>query len=149
MADSCDRPTPRGRGNGALRHGQAHGGEDGGVPGAEVLGGELAAGHLAQVVVDVAGGDIMPAPTAPVGEQPVAAAAAALEASDDGAHLVFSYGLFLVSGGLAGIGKDDLPAGDGDVVPADGRQAEAPVLGRVLLPAGPEETEVDELYGSC
>jgi hypothetical protein len=51
--------------------------------------------------------------------------------------------------GLAGIGEDDLPAGDGHLLAADGRQAEASVLGRVLLPAGPEEPQVDELDGGC
>jgi hypothetical protein len=149
LADPGDRPSPRGRGDGALGHGQADRGQDGGVPGAEVLGGELAAGHFAQVVVDVGGGDIVPAPAAPVGEQPVAAAAASLEAADDRAHPVLGHRLFLELAGLAGIGEDDLPAGDSYVVAADSRQAKAPILGRVLLPAGPEETKVDELDSCC
>ncbi len=40
--------------------GHADRGQDGGVPGTEVLGGELAAGHLMQVVVDVGGGGVVP-----------------------------------------------------------------------------------------
>jgi hypothetical protein len=45
---------------GADRDGQAHGGEHGRVPGAEVLGGVVVSGDLAQVVVDVPGRDVMP-----------------------------------------------------------------------------------------
>ena len=75
----------------------------------------------------------------------VAVAAAALEASDDRAYLVLGHGLFLPLGALAGVGEDDVPARHRHVVAADGRQAEAPVLGRILLAAGPEETKVDEL----
>jgi hypothetical protein len=101
----------------------------------KVLGRELAAGHLAQIVVDVGGGDIVPAPAAAVGEQSVAAAAA-FEAADDRAHLVLGHRLFLKLAGLAGVGEDDLPAGNGHLLAADGRQAEALVLGRVFLPAG-------------
>src|SRR6185437_11581377 len=50
-------------------HGQAHRRQHGRVPGAEVLGGERAARYLTDVVVDVRGGDVVPARPAAVLQQ--------------------------------------------------------------------------------
>jgi hypothetical protein len=64
------------------------------VPGAEVLGGEVATGDLADVVVDVPGQHVVPgAVRVPVGEQLGTGVAAALEPVDDPADLVFGHGL--------------------------------------------------------
>jgi hypothetical protein len=65
----------RGR-SGGLRYRQAHRSQNGGVPGTEVLHGEVgAAGHLAQVVVEVGRGDVVPAAAVAVGQEFLAARA--------------------------------------------------------------------------
>ena len=60
-------------------HRERDGGEQGRVPGAEVLGREVVARGLLDVGVDVVGAHVAPAAAVLVGEQLVAAAAAALE----------------------------------------------------------------------
>ena len=67
-------------------HGERDRGQRGRVPGAEVLGGEVAAGGLLEVRVDVGRADVVPAPALLVGEQLVPAAAPPLERGDDRAR---------------------------------------------------------------
>src|SRR6185437_5220685 len=127
-----------------LRHGQAHGGQDGRMPGAEVLGGVVAAGYLAEVIVDVRRGDVVPARPAPVDEQLVPAVPAPPQAPDDRAHLILGYRLFALLGPLGRILEHQLAMGKRDVLLPDGGQAEGAVLLRVLLAARPEEPEIDQ-----
>jgi hypothetical protein len=114
------------------------------VPGAEVFGGELTAGHLPQVVVDVACGDVVPSRAAAVDEQVVTPGTAPLEAAHHAAHLLVDDGLLAVLAALAGVLEGELALAAGHVLTADRRQAERAVLGGVLLSARAEEVKVDQ-----
>ena len=127
-----------------LGHRQAHGGQYRGVPGAEVLGGELPAGDLAQVGVDVGRGHVVPAAAGPIGEQAVSVALAPLEASHDRLDVGVHHGLLSLLGTLGEVVEHQLAAAAGHVLAADGGDAEGAVFRRVLLAAGPEEAEVDQ-----
>src|SRR5690349_10596085 len=127
-----------------FRHGQAHGGQDGRMPGAEVLGGVVASGYLAEVVVDVRRGDVVPARPAPVDEQLVPAVPAPPQAPDDRAHLILGHRLLALLGPLGRILEHQLALAQRDVLLPDGGQAEGAVLLRVLLAARPEEPEIDQ-----
>jgi hypothetical protein len=81
------------------------------MPGPEVLGGELTARYLADVVVDVRRRDIMPASPGAVGQQLAPAAAPPLEAADDGAGLVLGDGLLPVLGALGRVVEYQLALG--------------------------------------
>jgi hypothetical protein len=91
LDDLGDGPLARRRALGVGRDGQADRRHDGRRPGAEVLGGVVAAGDGAQVVVDVAALHVDPRRSAPgpaaVGEQLGPAAAALSELLDDARDL--------------------------------------------------------------
>lgn len=77
LADDPDDGSLAGRfTGGGLGHSQAHSGQHGRMPGAEVLGRVIASRDLPQIVVDVGRGDVVPALAASVGQQPVPATAA-------------------------------------------------------------------------
>jgi hypothetical protein len=114
------------------------------VPGAEVLGGEVALGDLSQVVVDVGGGYVAPGPAHAVREQFVTAATASFQAAYDGADLFVGDGLLALLRAFRRIFEDQLSSGARHVVSANRCKTVRTVLCRVLLAFGPEETEIDQ-----
>src|SRR5438067_9290252 len=117
------------------------------MPGAEVLGGELAICYLTQIIVDIRRGHVAPAAARPEGEQALAAAPAPLERTHHRVHVAVDDRLFPLLGPLGWVVEDELAAPDAHVLAADGGDAEGAVLRRVLLPAGPEEAEIDQPDG--
>ena len=128
--------------------GEGDGGQHGCAPRAEVLGREVPARDLFDVVVDVGRLHVHPAPALAGGEQLGTAAPAALEGPHDGVHLGVDDGLDPALAALAHVIEGDDVVLDPHVVLANGRQAEALVLLGVALAADAEEAEVQQAHGT-
>jgi hypothetical protein len=114
------------------------------------LGGVVVSRDLAQVVVNVPGSDVVPAFAAAVDEEilQVRAGSSQLQAADDREDVGVDDGLLLLLAALPDVIEADLavPAAR-HVLPADGSQSVRAVLGRVLVAARTEESQVDQPDG--
>src|SRR5690606_34849918 len=142
------RGLPLARRPDVLRAGQAHGGEHGAPPRAEVLRARLRAEQLLDVAVDVGGGEVRPAPPVAVGEQLDPAAASAAQRGERPGELVvlqleepWQAGLRRVLEGQGAVGADP------QVVLAQRRQPVGLVAGGVGLPADAERAAVEPPEG--
>jgi hypothetical protein len=126
-------------------HRQADRRQHGRVPGSEVLGREVRAGDLAQVVVDVGGGHVVGSARAVApGQELIATPVPPFQAPHDHAEPLVGNGLLALDAALGRVLERQLPAPAGDMLAADRGQAEGLVLGGVLLAPGPEEPQIDQ-----
>ena len=128
------------------RDGEGDGRQDRGVPGAEVLRGEVAAGDLFHVRVDVAGPHVPPAPALAVGQQLRAAASTSLELGHDLVHHGVDHRLHAPAPALRGIVEGQRPVAELDVRLVHRGQAVGLVLRLVVLATDPEEAAVQQAH---
>ncbi len=133
-----------GRGSRDRGDGQADRRQHGRVPGPEVLGADVQAGQVLEVLVDVRAVELVPAPLLVVGEQRVAFGRAGPQLPDDPAELRIGHRLDPLVAALGRVVEHDLAAGEADVLPAQRGQPEGAVVLRVALPADPEEAQVEQ-----
>ena len=119
-------------------------GDDGAAPRAEVLGGEILAEPLLDVLVDVVGVEVAPPPPVLVGEQAVAAAASAQQRVEHRPHAVVAHGDLHLLPGLRRIAERQAAAVAGDVVLLDRGEAVAVVLLGVAVRTDAEHAEVEQ-----
>ena len=145
LDDPSDRAPPAA--DRAARHRrdrQPHGGEHGRVPGAEILGADLQAGQLLEMIVHVGAVQLVPPSALVVGEQRIAARGPGLERADHLADLRVGDRLDAFITALGGIAEHDLTVREADVLPPQRGQAIGSVVLGVSLAAHPEEAEVEQ-----
>src|SRR3954447_13079260 len=117
---------------------EADGAQDGRMPSPEVLGRELTAGDLTQVVVDVVALDVDPSTGFAKGKQLFATAAPAFESAHELAHFLVCERLHALLAALGAVVERHDAGGAADVVAAHGRETVGLVLLGVLLAADAE-----------
>src|SRR3954453_21862235 len=127
------------------RHGERHRTQHGRAPGAEVLGREVVAGRVLEVGVDVLRAHVVPRPAALVGEQLLAAAAAAAQPRHDRERAGVHDALHAPLAGLGGVVEDHHSALlDPHVLLAHRGEPVGLVLDRGPLGADAEEPAVEQ-----
>ena len=114
------------------------------VPGAEVLGAEVLAEMLLEVVVDVVGTDRMPAPTLPVSQQLVAAGAASAQGRDQLVRRRVGDHLSPLRAAFGGVVELDGVRVHRDVLAVQRREPESAVILGVLLAPDPKDADVEQ-----
>ena len=142
MALACVLPL---RARVHVRAGERNRGEDRGVPGAEVLRGEIAAADELDVGVDVLGVNLGPVTAFAVGEQ-LPRATAALERRHHLEHVWVGDRLHAPDAGLGDVVEDHLLVGDRDVAFEHRGEAVGLVALGVVLGADPEEAKIEQPY---
>jgi len=118
------------------------------VPGPEVHGADVVAGHVVQVVVDVNAAHVVPGAVRPEREQLLARILAPQQRADHRLDVAVGHGLDAFLAALDQVGEAEAGSGQPDVLATQRGQPVGAVLLGVLLAADPEEAEVQHPYGA-
>jgi monoamine oxidase len=143
----CLLPGRLGPGGG--RNSKGDGGKHSRGPSAEVFGGEVSAGYLSHVVVDVGRADVDPAAVEPEGEKLRPSGAPALQSLGDLEHEGINGHPQPVLATLADVVEDNFLSTYGDVILLNRRESICLILLCIVLGADSKEPPVEQPYGAA